>query len=230
MKCGSPYQQIDRMGFAKEYPCGRCLNCRINRAEEWTTRIKLELEDRRQQGDFLTLTFDDKRSTEQQQQLLTKRELQLFFKRLRKAGHKLKYFACGEYGEKHERAHYHAIVIRGDEEPTYDKFWQFGDVFVGTVTSASARYVTGYLTKSNAIPPGKGTHPPFQLQSQGMGKEWAKKHRHDVKEQIQWQPRYIVEITRQPNPPTQTPTRHFTSQATLTQRLRNTQAKSSQQA
>ena len=155
MKCGSPYQKITAMGFAKEYPCGRCLNCRINRAEEWQTRLTIELEDDRTQGDFLTLTLDDSKVCPLLPLALSKRILQNFFKRIRKGGWKIKYFACGEYGESHHRAHYHAIILRGEDQPNYEKYWQLGNVFVGTVTKSSARYVTGYLTKSNTIPPGK---------------------------------------------------------------------------
>ena len=61
MKCASPYQKTNVMGFALEYPCGRCINCRINRAEEWSVRLILELEDKTKQGDFITLTFDAKK-------------------------------------------------------------------------------------------------------------------------------------------------------------------------
>jgi hypothetical protein len=42
-----------------------------------------------------------------------KRDLQLFFKRLRKAypDVKLRYFACGKYGEQFARPHYHVILF-----------------------------------------------------------------------------------------------------------------------
>jgi len=166
MKCSSPYQTTTRMGWAKEYPCGRCLGCRINRAEEWSTRICLELEDKTKKGDFITLTLNNE-TCPLLPQALSKRLLQNYFKRLRKAGNKIKYFACGEYGESHGRAHYHAVIIRGEDQPNYEKHWHMngqplGQVHVGTVTRASARYTTGYLTKSNIIPPGKNRCPPIQ--------------------------------------------------------------------
>lgn len=206
MKCEAPYQK--RLGkhheFWQEFPCGRCLSCRINRAEEWSFRIRLELEDRRNDGDFLTMTFDDNKCTAEQRTFLDKREVQLFVKRLRKGGLQFRYFACGEYGEKHERAHYHMIIIRkahsipfGKEIEHYQKYWPFGSVHVGTVTSASARYVTGYLTKSNAIPPGRESAPPFQLQSQGFGKDWVLKHpdwKTVAKENNEWIPKYFRDL------------------------------------
>lgn len=202
MKCESPYQRrLDRhQEFWQEFPCGRCLSCRINRAEEWTFRIRMELEDKTKEGDFITLTFDDEKSTPQQRTWLDKNELVKFIKRLRKGGLKLKYFACGEYGEKHQRAHYHAIIIRdkhaipfSHETEYYEKYWTFGTVDVGTVTSASTRYVTGYLTKANACPEWATNAPPFQLQSQGLGKDWVEKHpeaEHTLRENNKWIPKY----------------------------------------
>jgi len=213
------------MGFAQEFPCGRCLNCRINRAEEWSTRILLELEDKTKVGDFITLTIDDKKACPLLSQALSKRLLQTYWKRLRKAGNKVKYFACGEYGEKHGRAHYHAIVIRGEDEPNYQKHWPWGNVVIGTVTRASARYTTGYLTKSTQIPKGKERWPPFQLQSQGMGEAWAKNQRLNNIEELSWIPRYLSEKARYKVPKTKIPTRIFTSQENLSQRHLNAMGK-----
>jgi len=220
MNCVSPYQKINVMGFAVEYPCGRCLNCRINRAEEWSTRIMLELEDKTKVGDFITLTFDDNKCCPLLPMALSKRVLQLYFKRLRKAGNKIKYFACGEYGEKHGRAHMHAIIIRGEDQPNYEKHWKWGNVKVGTVTRASARYTTGYLTKSNAIPKGKEKWPPFQLQSQGMGEAWAKDRRNNI-EELSWTPRYLATKAHYSARRTKMPSRLFTPRDQLRQRHLN---------
>lgn len=225
MKCASPYQTLNRMGRAVEYPCGRCLPCRANRAEEWATRIQLELEKKDLEGDFVTLTYDDKKTCPLLPLALTKRVIQLFFKRMRKSGLRLKYFACGEYGEKHRRAHYHAIILRTKgEQPNYEKHWPWGNVKVGTVTHASARYVTGYLTKSNTIPPGKNKWPPFQLQSQGMGANWAKENAYEIHKELSWIPRYLAEKARY-KAPTTTKGRFFTPIATLKQRHLNERAR-----
>jgi len=234
VKCASPYQGLSKMGFAKEYPCGRCLNCRINRAEEWSTRILLELEDRTKVGDFVTLTFDDDKSCPLLSQALSKRVLQNYFKRLRKAGNKIKYFACGEYGEKHGRAHYHAVIIRGEIEPNYEKHWKQGNVVIGNVTKTSARYCTGYLTKSNTIPPGKNQWPPFQLQSQGMGAEWAMKNKYELLKELPWTPRYLVskanispEQTSNSTATKKIPTRNFSDNQELKQRRLNAEGQRS---
>lgn len=59
---------------------------------------------------FLTLTYNDEFLPKDLN--VDKVTLTLFFKRLRKAlePRKIKYFACGEYGED-GRAHYHAIIF-----------------------------------------------------------------------------------------------------------------------
>ena len=107
---------------------------------------------------------------------LRPRHLQLFFKRLRKdlGDRKIKYFACGEYGDKGgyaraglfkdrfvHRPHYHAIIY--GLSPTLDRDfihrnWPYADwqelestprgrKSIGTVTYDSCRYVAGYCQK-----------------------------------------------------------------------------------
>ena len=60
---------------------------------------------------FLTLTYNDDNLPSDVG--LHKDDLQRFFKRLRKAldTKKIRYFACGEYGDTTSRPHYHAIVF-----------------------------------------------------------------------------------------------------------------------
>lgn len=45
-------------GEAALVPCGRCLQCRIQYADRWATRMELELKDW-QNAHFITLTYDD---------------------------------------------------------------------------------------------------------------------------------------------------------------------------
>jgi len=72
----------------------------------------------------------------------------------------LRYVACGEYGDRSGRPHYHAIlfgVAFSDAQPatskllnsrTLEKLWGRGTVNYGEVTRASAAYVAGYTVKS----------------------------------------------------------------------------------
>lgn len=78
--------------------CGKCIGCRIDAARSWAVRCAHEAS-LYQDNAFLTLTYSDDflpRGGD-----LVKRDLQLFMKRLRKRifPTKVRFFACGEYGE-----------------------------------------------------------------------------------------------------------------------------------
>lgn len=59
---------------------------------------------------FVTLTYDDEHMPYGGD--LHYRHFQLFLKKLRKRlGRPVRYFMCGEYGDRLGRPHYHAILI-----------------------------------------------------------------------------------------------------------------------
>lgn len=175
MQCYQPYIVKHSETQQSEYPCGRCLACRQLRARDWAQRIKYELENKSKIGDFVTLTTDDEKAVGTQGILLEKDELQRFFKRVRKH-HELKYYACGEYGEKHGRAHYHALIIRSSlKDIDYTNYWTQGAIYVGAVTDASIAYCTGYLLKKNAVPSWvPKNHGPFHIWSRGIGDDFMR--------------------------------------------------------
>lgn len=99
-------------------PCGHCDGCRADYTRHWADRMMLEL-DHSGTGIFLTLTYDDEHlpvvyqtTTGQSTPTLSKRDVQLFMKRLRKEfkGREIRYYLCGEYGPTTGRPHYHAII------------------------------------------------------------------------------------------------------------------------
>lgn len=156
--------------------------CRIARSREWAVRCIHEQESW-EYSCFLTLTYNNLPENGS----LSKIELQNFFKRLRKEIYpqKIKYFACGEYGELHERPHYHAIVfgLKGSDPRIHDS-WTSGFIRAGTLTFKSARYVAGYIQKKITGKLSKLHYgillPPFQLQSQGIGAAWAEKNKESL--------------------------------------------------
>lgn len=108
---------------AVEIPCGQCIGCRLDYSSQWASRCVLEMQDHKSSC-FITLTYDDKHvpanwacslrtRKEFVSYTLDKRDLQLFWKRLRKAfpDSKIRYYAAGEYGDETARPHYHAIVF-----------------------------------------------------------------------------------------------------------------------
>lgn len=150
-------------------PCGECFGCRMDRSRSWAIRMAHELETQGS-ASFLTLTYSDEHLPAHG--ALRKRDLDLFFKRLRNRIGPFRYFACGEYGDKFGRPHYHMVLyghdlrftkqsyeIRGLEAKSGQKLyghhavddaWGLGNVRIGGVTEASIAYVAGYVVKKAA--------------------------------------------------------------------------------
>lgn len=138
------------------------MNCRLERASDWATRLYHEAMSHEESA-FVTLTYSDEELPDDYS--IHVRHVQLFMKRLRKAsGVKVRYFACGEYGESTYRPHYHLVIFGlsfPDKTPwrqtssgyiTYrsaflEKVWPLGHAEIGTVTPQSAGYVARYITK-----------------------------------------------------------------------------------
>lgn len=158
--------------------CGKCTGCRVDRAAMWSNRLMDELR-YWPCASFITLTYDDDHLPEDH--LLLKSDLQNFFKRLRKnTGLKIKYFACGEYGENNGRPHYHAILfgISSAHRSIISSSWNMGRTQSGTVTHASCRYVADYISKIDGVQAQANWGPdknkwPFKVQSNGLGLKYV---------------------------------------------------------
>ena len=189
MHCKHP-MMLTSQGFY--VPCGHCRACRISRSREWYTRLYHESL-YHEKSTFATLTYDEDHIPRDGN--LDKGELQRFFKRLRNMV-KVKYYACGEYGDEAGRPHYHAIiydlgikdhvvhfeygkggkkVVIVDDGPV--KFaWDKGRIQLGTVSLYSMRYVTDYIQKKlygKAAAAQEGRVQPFSLMSKGLGFRFA---------------------------------------------------------
>ena len=131
MTCTSPFKVKSLNGHIVDVPCGRCMACRIARAREWASRIIHEM-DYWDTSIFITLTYNEEYLPKHGS--IHKRDLVLFFKRLRRDlerdNRKIKYFASGEYGDKFGRPHYHAIVfglsLREDDKNVVGQNWPYG--------------------------------------------------------------------------------------------------------
>lgn len=203
MKCLSPikkeYKEYkrDNKGKIHEFTryitvgCGKCLACQSQKSTEWSMRCLHEsiYYDYGRNAMFITLTYDNEYLPDNYS--LDVRDLQLFFKRLRRRldkkefnGLKIKYFACGEYGTRRGRPHYHAIIfgLKYNNEihkKLISDCWQKGFSYIGNVTDASVKYVAKYLSKAEQMFYNKkdyfnmtGRVRPFRLVSQGIGKRW----------------------------------------------------------
>lgn len=179
-------------------PCGQCIGCRIQRSRSWAVRCLHEAS-LYEQNCFITLTY----APEHLPDGLVKRDLQLFFKRLRSASkRKFRYFAVGEYGEKLSRPHYHCLLFGFDFEDKkfwkgsgeyrqyrselLEKCWPLGNALTGSVTTASAQYVAKYCVKmvrgEGAIKHYGDREREFAVMSRrpGIGAEWIDKYQSDV--------------------------------------------------
>lgn len=147
-----------------EVPCGRCMSCRIARAADWGLRGAHELT-QHSCGSFLTLTYSDEHVPWDYS--VSKRPVQLFNDRLRKAiaPRRMRFIACGEYGDQEKRPHYHIAVFgydfcedrkavkrtaRGDllySSELLAKLWPFGWSWIGELNSRTVSYIAQYTTK-----------------------------------------------------------------------------------
>lgn len=167
-------------------PCGKCIACRISKRREWSLRMLHELVDH-VDSVFITLTYDEDHVPENYS--LKKTELQKFFKRLRKrlGKRKIRYFACGEYGDQTHRPHYHAIIfglsLREEDKNAIRESWSCGMVHYGLAEPDSISYVAQYIDKKftgdKAIQEysNMGREPVFRLLSLGLGRKFADDNR-----------------------------------------------------
>ena len=146
--------------------CGQCIGCRLERSRQWALRCSHEAS-MYDENCFITLTYREDALPPLGS--LDKRHFQLFMKRLRKRYPKktIRYFQCGEYGEKLSRPHYHACLFNHDfddkklfkvegENRLYvseklTQLWPYGYSTVGAVTFESAAYVARYVTKKMTV-------------------------------------------------------------------------------
>lgn len=151
-----------KQGYADKeirVPCGQCIGCRLEKSRVWALRCLHESQ-LHEQCCFLTLTYRDNPGT------LVLRDLQNFFKRLRKAIYpiKVRYYACGEYGSNFGRPHYHCLLFgydfsrdrvlfkRSGTNALYssrllDSLWTHGYCLIGDVSFDSCAYVARYCVK-----------------------------------------------------------------------------------
>ncbi len=172
----------DICGFNIKVPCGKCIGCRLDYSRMWATRSVHEayINNYYQDCSFLTLTFnDDMLSRRTNPNSLNRSAFTSWIKRLRKAikcnyDKEIRLMACGEYGSKHKRPHYHILIygfnfpdkyvfkynkIRGKEvlyyrSPFLEKIWKpaysdepYGFSVIGDVNFESSAYVARYVTK-----------------------------------------------------------------------------------
>lgn len=178
-------------------PCGKCFVCRQRRARDFAVRI---IHESMLYNDncYITLTYDDENLPPANTLRLS--DFQNFMKRLRKyiLPQKLRFFHCGEYGDKKCRPHYHAILFGYDffdkEEAVVDnkkmfvsetlnKIWGKGICTCDEVNYSVASYVSQYVIKKLVVGDVKEYYgvrkPEYVTLSRGLGKDFFLKYVND---------------------------------------------------
>lgn len=207
MRCLSPlvaWRRNDRVGvtlkfsegdsrFGLKLPCGSCVACVLERSRQHAVRCFHEAQ-LHERSCFVTLTYDE--SHLPYGGSLVKEHFQDFIRSLRKrVGVALRYFACGEYGARWGRAHYHFILFGFDfsedryvcgrrdggevyRSPLLESVWFRGRCEVGSATFESAAYVARYVATKLGDAALVGREPEFLLMSRkpGIGRGWFDLH------------------------------------------------------
>lgn len=146
--------------------CNKCSHCLENTRERWLFRLAQELKSA-YLGIHCTLQFSNDFLGEN---ILDKRELQNFFKRLRHH-FSFSYYAIGEYGTLDHRKHYHVCFfvdspISFEEFHKYvDNCWSYGYVYYTRLKRRRLAYVLHYHVRPKQV----DDKPTFQLFSKGLG-------------------------------------------------------------
>lgn len=168
-----PFEEI-------EVPCGKCIGCRLDYSRQWANRCMLEAKQWKDNY-MITLTYDDlnvnlvdgiNRETGELQKVgnLEPKDLTKFMKDLRRYymyhyNHdNIRFYACGEYGDKTYRPHYHVILfncpildlenffLNKEREQIYlsntiRNIWNKGIITVAKLEWQVAAYVARYVMK-----------------------------------------------------------------------------------
>lgn len=114
------------------------------------------------QNCVVTLTYDDEHLPADGS--LDKQAFPDFVRRVRRSGGKVRYFHCGEYGDREGRPHYHAALFGYDFpdkelgppsksgadqwlSPALERLWPSGLCTIGCLNFESAAYIARYVTK-----------------------------------------------------------------------------------
>lgn len=148
---------------------------------------------------FITLTYD--KEHEPKGRTLVPDHATVFIRELRRrlAPKRIRYYLVGEYGDEHDRPHYHLVVfglwtcLRGRTDQllhnnskkrwrcckncTYiQSLWEYGSIDLGQLNTESAQYISGYVTKKltskndpYVLEKLNGRHPEFARRSNRPG-------------------------------------------------------------
>ena len=194
-------------------PCGNCVGCRLEYSRQWAVRCMLEAQEHKHNY-FLTLTYDDEHLKrycyrENFDIVADTGECRIFNSVSLNSGHftkfmkdlreyfranygetDIRFYGCGEYGDKKGRPHFHIILFNCNiRDLVYDRsingfpyytsetinnIWKCGIVAISEVTFDSCAYVARYVMKKvkgkgSEYYKEQGQEPPFVRMSRRPG-------------------------------------------------------------
>lgn len=162
--------------------CGKCIECRKQKARNWQIRLQQELK-KNIQGYFVTMTFSEESLKEIENKLNVKEcnavagyAIRKFLERWRKKYKKsLRHWLITELGHQGtERIHVHGIIFTNEtfNNEILFKYWKYGITFTGTYCNEKTiNYVVKYVTKLDI------DHKGFEGEiycSSGIGDNWTR--------------------------------------------------------
>lgn len=207
---------LQKQGYEAKWsmlPCGQCWQCRLSHSREWANRCVMEIMHQPKNTCwFVTLTYADDHVKHLQSFIDSrflslhqvapgeKDDLQDFMHNIRQIFKRkydfsgIRFLACGEYGDKSLRPHYHVLLFNApfsEDDLDYkfsnhfghlyytsdllDRAWGKGIVVVSpanwTNAAYTARYVMKKQTGENAVDAYEsiGIRPPFIRASNAPG-------------------------------------------------------------
>lgn len=184
-------REATSLEIVRRVACGQCFGCRLERSRQWAVRCYHEasLYD---ENCFVSLTYSDEHLPAGG--TLVPGHLSGFLKRLRQSvrryetrkrvlHRRIRFFACGEYGERYGRPHYHVCLFNWNFPdrwhykdsksgfPLYrssmlEASWTSGDCNIGAVTFESAAYVARYIMAKRT---GKGAESWYRSMDVSTG-------------------------------------------------------------
>lgn len=176
-----PQMKDERMKYIPA-KCGKCAECRKEKANAWRVRLSEEL--RHSFGYFMTLTFSNEGFNNLCESLglpLDSNEnsvatigLRRFLERVRKDTKKsIKHWFVTELGEEKDRLHLHGVLFDQRAVEYCKKHWKYGNVYVGDYCNErTINYITKYMLKYDIK---HKYYTQIVLASKGIGSEYFKR-------------------------------------------------------
>jgi len=163
--------------------CGKCFECRRQKARSWAVRMQEEVKHDKN-GTFVTLTFSTESLIELSEEItvdgyerdnqIATKAVRYFLERWRKrTGKSVKHWLVTELGHgTTEHIHLHGIIFSKDRAGI-EKNWKYGYVYLGKyVNEKTVNYCVKYVSKVDAE---HKYYNPKILCSKGLGKNYLKR-------------------------------------------------------